>query len=146
MHVFAPKPAQDDFQMFFNVDQSVGQNGSNTNSDDILLVQFFIKTLGNQLPPTTPEGRRRKERAMNVPLTGRVDAATIDGIRAFQEITTGTPDGRVSVARGYSYGAGYWTIAELNASIRDHFRRVWPRLQDIPGCPNAIASRVSKIL
>ena len=152
MHMFVPKPAAPDLPMFFNVDQSVGHLGANARQEDILLVQFMIRKIAEVSPAApTPEGQQRKLRALLVPLSGVCDEATIDGIRAWQEANQknnpGTVvDGLVNPARGYSYGPGFWTIVKLNASMRFYFRNVWPRLQDLPGCPPALAQRVYQIL
>lgn len=152
MHVLAPKPTHPEFQMFFNVDQSVGHNAANANPDDILLVQFLLKQLGERQPSATAAGRARRERMRNVPLTGHCCPLTIDGIRAAQESgrdvqgPSSIVDGRVSSARGYNYGGGFWTIVDLNYQFRHITANMWPRLQDVPGCPGALAQKVRAIL
>ena len=121
MEISAPKPAGSYFQMFFNVEASVGHFGQNSNSDDILLVQFLLRKCAEISEiAANPE---RKARLMRVPLTSVCEENTIDGIRAIQEQmkekNAGTVvDGRVSKARGHHYGGGAWTIVTLNASVR----------------------------
>ncbi|MHC4405713.1 MAG: hypothetical protein ACYTG0_39205, partial [Planctomycetota bacterium] len=55
-------------------------------------------------------------------------------------------DGRVSPARGYKYGGGYWTIVALNAFIRKFCPKIWPRLQSFPDCPGLLKTRVPQEL
>lgn len=143
MHILAPKPPEHNFQMFFNVDQSVGQNAVNANPDDIMLVQFLIKRLGERLPVVSPGGHLRKARAMKVPLTGFCCPATIDGIKAWQEGWGAAVDGRVSSARGYRYGSGVWTIVSLNATFRKHFPEAWPMLRN---APPPLSGKIKQIL
>src|SRR5262245_32764554 len=140
MHVVAPKPADPKLPMFFNVTASVGQGGSNSNSDDIFLVQFYLRATAEATTATKPGGEERRQRALKVPLSGSCDALTIDGIRAWQEGAKqdhpGTVvDGKVSVAQGYLYGGTMWTIVHLNAAYRSLFPGTWPRLQNHPKCP-----------
>jgi hypothetical protein len=85
-------------------------------------------------------------------MSGANDAATIDGIRAWQEgRKEGMPativDGRVNSARGVFYvKGGEWTIVDLNAMFRTLFPKIWPRLQDHPSCPSLLKTRVPQIL
>ena len=88
---------------------------------------------------------------LKVPISGSCDAATIDGIRAWQEgrkqdLPGTVVDGRVSPARGYFYGSGEWTIVDLNTVFRLHFKGIWPRLQDHPNCPGLLKMRVPQVL
>jgi hypothetical protein len=150
MHVFAPQTRGSTLSIFFNVDTSVGEKGANTSPEDVLLVQFLLHKIG--------EGgvgggitQDRKARLLRVVPTGTCDPLTIDGIRAVQEAAreqrpSTIVDGRVSVARGYSYGRGDWTIVTLNASVRAHYPRIWPRLQDFPDCPAPLRARVQVVL
>jgi hypothetical protein len=151
MHVLAPRPCIPELTMFFNVDTSVGQGGVNTSPEDILLVQFLVRKVGDTTgigSGVTPE---RKARMSLVVPTGAIDPVTIDGIRAVQEsmreVVAGTKvDGRVSVARNFAYGSGSDTIVSLNATVRKHFPRIWPRLHDFPDCPALLKVRVPEVL
>ena len=150
MHVVAPRPRGSTLSIFFNVDSSVGENGVNTSLEDVLLVQFLLHKIG--------EGgigagitRDRQMRLLRVVPTGVCNPVTISGIRAVQEAAreqkpATVVDGCVSVARGYSYGRGDFTIVTLNASVRAHHPRVWPRLQDFPDCPAQLRLRVQAVL
>ncbi len=85
MKVSSFEPKDRHVPMFFNIDTSVGQNGNNSNREDILLVQFMLKKNGERVPANNPEGQRQNEVLKKVPVTGIVDKATIDGIVAFQQ-------------------------------------------------------------
>lgn len=145
MHIIAPKPAERPFEMFFNVDAAVGHRGT-ASRVDVLLVQFMIRKIGPHVNKPA-----LKARMTSVTLSGLNDDKTIDGIKAVQEHMRermpGTiVDGRASPARGYRYGGGGWTIAVLNAGIKQHFSDVWPRLQDFPDCPGEVKEKVQDIL
>jgi hypothetical protein len=149
MHVLAPRPRRPEMSMFLNVDTSVGLKGHNSSVEDILLVQFLVHKLGEVLAVSGPVTHERKLRMVQAYPTGSNNVATEDGIRAFQEIMKdqrkGTVvDGRVSVARGYLYGGGAWTIASLNGTFRIHLPNVWPRLQDMSDCPPLLKKRVAE--
>ncbi|HVK09602.1 MAG TPA: hypothetical protein VM597_12565 [Gemmataceae bacterium] len=151
MHILSPQPRIAELSMFFNVDTSVGEGGSNASPEDILLVQFLVRKVGETVPPGAGVTLDRKARMMRVPQTGVKDPLTADGIRAVQEsmrdkVPSTKVDGRVSVARGYKYGGGAFTIVSLNATVRAHFPRVWPRLQDFPDCPGLLRMRVQDVL
>jgi hypothetical protein len=78
--------------------------------------------------PPSPEGKEANAVMKLVTIDGQVGPKTIAGIEAFQGLMkTREPgtvvDGRVSVANGYRYGGGYFTIVALQAFIRRHFSR-----------------------
>jgi len=137
--------------IFFNIDVSVGKNGNNGNSDDVLLVQFLLKKNGELVPGDTPEGAQANEVMKKVPLTGQIDQATIDGITAFQtarrrEYPGTIVDGRVSPATHYRYGGHFFTIAAMNGYIRKFAPQVWPRLHDFSDCPAMLKVKIPQIL
>jgi hypothetical protein len=149
MYVSAPQPRNDQLPLFFNVDTSVGQNGSNSSTEDILLVQLLLRKAAE--PATALLRPDRKQRMLKVALTGMVDAATIDAIKAVQEdIKEFEPatvvDGKISPAKGYQYGGNHWTIIHLNSTVRRHFPSVWPRLHDFPNCPLLLKQKVAQVL
>jgi len=145
MNVFLPGPGD---HLIFNVDAPVGPGTGST--EDILLVQFLIRKVAEKRLNAHPA---LKARMLKVPLSGVADAATVDGIKAAQEYLKAEPgyggtvvDGRVSPARGISYGGGVWTICVLNNTVRDLYPELWPRLQDFDGCPVAVGAKAQKIL
>lgn len=149
MHVLAPKPMNTEAPIFFNLDSSVGQNGNNSNPDDIMLVQFLIRTSAER--NITNVGRDRIQRMLKVVIDGNCGPLTIDGIRAVQETVRDfkpatTVDGRASVAKGYQYGGGVYTIVALNASFRRRYPEMWPRLQNHPMCPPRLSTAIVNIL
>jgi len=115
--------------MFFNIDSSVGQNGANSSMDDILLVQYFLALCGKSLQGASAEPLAR------VPVTGRINPETIGGIAVAQTMARVDPDGRVSVAQGYRYGAGTYTIVHLNVTVKKLFPQKWPNIEEMPDCP-----------
>jgi hypothetical protein len=134
--------------MLFNVDGVVGNRGANL-PEDVHLVRFLLRKVGQRVPAGT--GVDRTPRYLAVPLHGRCDAATIDGIRAAQEDMRekfpGTVvDGRVSPVRSLDYGPGPWTIVMLNGWIRRHCPEFWPRLQDASECPGPLQEAVKRSL
>lgn len=145
-HVLAPKPPLAVAPLFFNVDASVGNQGSNSKFDDIILVQFFLKLTGKLA--VKPDARAKM---LATPQTGLIDATTIENIKFFQQSLkdAGRPvtvDGRISSAKGYFFGATPFTIVHLNAIVRAGFREQWPRVQDIPECPDMLKPVIAAIL
>jgi hypothetical protein len=112
------------------VDTSVGRNGQNSSVDDILLVQFFLSLIGKNPTPGSSLGP-----LADIPVTGRMNPETIRGIELIQAAGRSTVDGRVSVARGYKYGATFYTIVSLNFNVKERFRSQWPNIEEMPGCP-----------
>ena len=150
MHVMSPRPTNSALPMFFNVNSSVGNNGTNSNRADILLVQFLTRKISVIAAANlSPDQRARMGR---VTVDGVSGPITIDGIRAFQERMRqrhpGTVvDGRASSAQdGHVYGNGVWTIVSLNNSLRKRIPSVWPRLQDLPDCPSPLKTEFQKCM
>ena len=145
-HVLAPKPPLAVAPLFFNVDASVGNQGSNSRSDDIILVQFLLKLTGKLA--VKPDARAKM---LATPQTGQIDPTTIENIKFFQQSLrdVGRPvtvDGRISSAKGYHFGATPFTIVHLNAIVRAGFLQQWPRLQDIAECPAMLSPVIATIL
>lgn len=152
MHVVAPQPADPKLPLFFNIEESVGEQGTNSSPEDIMLVQYLLHSIAEGMPSSSPDGESKRQRMLNVPITGVCDEATIDGIRAWQEgrRDSGYPativDGRVSPAHGYLYGGGEWTIVDLNFFFKQFHRETWPRLQDVSTCPGLVAVKAEQVL
>jgi len=151
MDLSTPQPRNPSLPIFFNVSTSVGNQGMNTNRDDILLVQFFLRKNGEKVPAKTAEGAAENEIMKRVPLSGVADPATIAGIRAFQtamrrKIPSTAIDGRVSPARNYSYGSGMFTIAAMNGFLRRHCKDVWPRIHDFTDCPEPVRAKARELI
>lgn len=145
-HLLAPQPPNAQLPVFFNVDGVVGAPPAQNKREDVLLVQFAFKIIGaSPLAESDPDVVAA---AKAVKVTGSIDAATINAIRAQQQSNTkGNPskvvDGRVSPARGgYAYGGALWTIVRLNESLQHRNVGVWPRLDKIAGCPAELKKMV----
>lgn len=136
VHVLAPQPAdRGELPLFLNIDGDVGENAPNANPQDVALVQFMLRTIGDR-----PGGRAVPvaEVLRQVQTTGVMDAQTIAAIRALQSTRDpGTVvDGKVSRARGYTYdGVHNYMIVALNHSMRNRYMDLYPRLDRVPGCP-----------
>jgi len=145
------KPTDPAITGIFNVETSVGRNGKNSSSEDILLVQFLLRTVGERVPAATAQAAHTNEVLRQVPLSGTMDQRTIDGIVAQQQamkraMPATVVDGHISPASNYRYGSGYFTIVALNAFLRRNLPQVWPRLQDLPNCPAALKVKFAQVL
>ena len=146
-HLFAPQPSDPELPVFFNVDGVVGAAPAQNKREDVLLVQFAFTVIA--ATPLSTSNPLVIQAAKAVTLSGVADPATINAIRTFQESRKsksgpGTVvDGRVSPAKGgYSYGGGLWTIAHLNESLQDRNIKIWPRIDQIAGCPGELQQMV----
>lgn len=89
---------------------------------------------------------RVTEAARHVRVSGSIDSATINAIRTLQQVakeksgsSSKVVDGRVSPSRGgYRYGSSIWTIANLNNLMQSRHLDIWPRIDNIPGCPGEL--------
>jgi hypothetical protein len=144
-HLLAPKPPNPTLPVYFNVDAVVGAQPAENRTEDVLLVQFAFHVLASSTMAQTPP--EVMAAARNVSMTGTCDQATIDAIRAYQTAMRGfrpgqVADGRVSPSRGgYSYGE-IWIIVQLNESMQGRHIDLWPRIDRIPGCPQALREMV----
>ena len=143
VHVEAPRPPDPNIPVFFNVDSAVGRMAPNS-LEDVLLVQFLLKSLATHM--TTEKGRKIQPILAATPQSGRCDDATIKSIEAFQRAMGSIVDGRISPARGYTYGSGIFSIVNLNSTVRNDYPKVWPRLDQMPNCPGGLKSVLPRIL
>jgi hypothetical protein len=112
-------------------------------------VQFAFKVMaGSPIHSTTPE---LLAAARAVTVDGICGPVTINAIRANQEsYRKNNPgkvvDGRVSPTQGgYAYGGGAaWTIVRLNRSIQFRNIQIWPRIDNIMGCPSELKAMVKR--
>ena len=118
---------------FYNVTSHVGAGRTN-NFEDVMLVEFLMQKVG--------EFYREHGALRNVLVNGAFDKNTADAIIAFQTVEKRRRpavviDGVVSPQQGTSpaYGSAVWSICQLNKYVKDSYKQVWPRLQDLPGCP-----------
>ncbi|MGD9562892.1 MAG: hypothetical protein AB7F88_11685 [Pyrinomonadaceae bacterium] len=145
-HLLAPQASLPTLPVFFNVDGVVGSAPAANKREDVLLVQFAFTVIAAS--PTPGASAEFNAAAAAVKMTGTADAATLNAIRATQvEVNrkggTGVIDGRVSPAKGgYAYGSGTWTIVHLNESMQDRHMALWPRIDQIKGCPSELQQMV----
>jgi hypothetical protein len=150
-HIVAPNPARPELPLFFNLDGAVGEAPAENRKEDVLLVQFAFQELARKPLPTSRPEVVAAARAVSA--TGAVDQETIAAIRTIQAANRAENpyvivDGRVSPAQPhpYLYEAAFWTITHLNRAIQWRNREVWPRLDQIQGCPPELAEMVTRTL
>src|SRR5262245_59900408 len=96
--------------IFFNVSAAVGPNCPNQ-LDDVMLVQYFLRKLGQAaIPANNPQ---LVSKMVSIMPTGNIEQQTIECILAFQKHFGGIADGKINSARGVSYGSGTYTIWKL---------------------------------
>lgn len=145
-HLLAPQASNPELPVFFNVDHAVGTMPATNLREDVLLVQFLLTVMAKNPPP----GRSPQFQAAlgEVRFSGVADDATKNAIRAAQEEAKRfqpqtVVDGRVSSAKGYSFGqSSNWIIVHLNESVQESNLSIWPRIDQIPGCPEEIKKLV----
>ena len=146
-HIVAPQRSNPTLPIFFNVDAVVGAAPAANNREDVLLVQFCFSIMASTRLPGASEDFYRAASAVQV--TGMIDPATINAIKAMQaEVKKRKPntivDGRVSPSKGtYGYGGGGgYSIVSLNESVQHRNVDLWPRIDKLPGCPAEIRQMV----
>jgi len=135
---------------FFNVDDVVGANPARNSSEDVWLVQFFMRFA---LDKAGVQGLSPAEAIIinSFKVTGTCDKATVDVIhmsQRFRKMQTPSvvADGRISPARaGGEYSKdSKWTIITLNHRVKELSRDVWPRIDKIPGCPPQLSDLITR--
>jgi len=149
-HLLAPQPPNPELPVFFNVDHAVGAAPAQNLREDVLLVQFAFKVMGEvpRRPNTEPE---LVAAARRVRVTGSIDAETVEAIKVFQGVLRRkfpdqVVDGRVSPARGgylYSQSAA-WLITHLNNALQNPNVGIWPRIDMVQGCPPELGRMVAR--
>ena len=146
-HLLAPQNSLPTLPVFFNVDDVVGAAPAANKREDVLLVQFAFIVIASK--PSADSSPEFNAAAAAVKLTGTADAATVAAIRATQAEAkkkglAGTViDGRVSPAKGgYGYGTATYTIVHLNESMQGRHLKLWPRIDQISGCPGELQQMV----
>jgi hypothetical protein len=148
-HLMSPQPSVPDLPVFFNVDGVVGAVPAENRREDVLLVQFLLKIIGDS--PEATSDPAAVAACKQVKPTGVIDPATVAAITASQQSAKkNNPnvvvDGRISPAKGgYSYGAT-WTVVRLNKSAQKRHKGNWPRIDKIPGCPDELKATVTRVL
>jgi hypothetical protein len=122
---------------FFNVSTPV-HFGAGL-SDDVMLVQFFLKKMGH-----TFKYLNQKKLELLV-MDGKPGQKTQEAINLYQRITRFGPvrrDGIVDVALGLkgSLAKLTYTIIALNLDYHDSFPQIWPKLVDDPMLPPLLKS------
>jgi hypothetical protein len=133
-YVYGPK-------FMWNLDNSVGKGGANTNAADVSFIQWYY-TAAADFHLTEAAN---KEIYRRVKITGRCTGLDSDPLVAAifaQQRAMMHPhvDGRVSVVSGTGkIGANAFFLLRLEARFAIMFPNAWPRLDLIPGCPPEVA-------
>lgn len=133
-----------DKHFYWNIDANVGVNCPNLR-DDVDLVQLGYKALAafGNCPPSL------KALVANITVggaySGKEDDPLTKAIREDQKLRGGAQDGRVSVIKGsgvYYSSSNAYILATLDSHLCINNPTVYPRLDQIKGCPPALAARV----
>ncbi len=128
-HLLKSSPVDKELPVVWNVDQSVGQKGSNLR-EDVVLVQYLLNAIAKS--PTSSMGWELRKLLSFLLPNGICDDYTIDCIKRVQTVLTKTApnttvDGKISrAAPGLWYGGGYYTIVSINAMYRRNYWPNWP--------------------
>jgi hypothetical protein len=131
-YVYGPK-------FMWNLDNSVGKGGANSDPCDVSFIQWYY-TLAANFHLTDPE---HKPIYRKVQITGRCAGTDADplvaAIKTQQRAMNHTVDGKVSVVSGAGkVGAVAYFLLRLEARFAIMYPNVWPRLDLIPNCPGSI--------
>ena len=138
-------PANSKLPVFFNIDGAVGDPPCPNKREDVLFVQFALTVIGGS--PNANDSPALIDACKKVSVTGVIDDATEFAVCQLQVLNRGAVvDGRVTPAQGYDYGTALYSIVDLNRSIQNRNKDVWPRLDMIAGCPQELAAMVKKKL
>jgi hypothetical protein len=132
----------------WNVDCSVGKGGQNSLMADISYIQWYY-TLAATNPETPPD---RKGIYQLVKLTGQCSGADDDPL--VQAITVHERalkhpyiDGKISVAVGTGkLGDKAFFVYRIGARIARMFPNAWPRLDQMPSCPQSVIAEVKNAI
>ncbi|MFT4178351.1 MAG: hypothetical protein QM612_02655 [Thermomonas sp.] len=124
------KGTQSQIPVFFNVDQRVGQGGTNQ-TEDVALVSYLMR-----LSAKAAIDQKAKQILQNVVVTTTCTPALIQSIKDLQTALKLTPDGRISPSTPDGrYSTGKYLIASLNVNVRRGYPDLWPRIDRITDVP-----------
>ena len=124
----------------WNLDVSVGRRGTNSLRSDVSYIQWYYVLAA--IHPLTPPDRRAIYRAVEI--TGSCDGSENDPLVASifaQQRALSHPqvDGKISVASGDGkVGSSAFFVLRLGARFAEMFPQQWPRLDQIPRCPDSV--------
>ena len=132
-YVYGPK-------FMWNLTASVGKGGANNDVADVSFIQWYY-TLALNFHLTEAAN---KDVYRNVRITGQCNGTDRDPLVAAiiqQQRSMSHPsvDGKVSVVTGSGkVGAKAFFLLRLEARFAIMYPSAWPRLDQIPGCPQAV--------
>jgi hypothetical protein len=144
MHAFIHQHGRDWAFFHWNLDQSVGRHAQNGSAVDVTYLQWYYSLAAAH--PNTPPDRRAVYGKVKLTgaCSGRDDDPLVQAIMAHQQaLNHPVVDGRISVATGTgSIGASAFFILRLNARFAHMYPTLWPRVDQIRGCPPKVAEAV----
>lgn len=156
VHLVSAPPNSDE-GLLFNVDGAVGAPPATNKREDVLFVQFAIRTWRrNYSGGVLEQDQGLMIASRDVWISGTADSSTIESIREWQlsqkRYFPGTiVDGRVSPMRHgrVSYGGAFGpdlTIMGLNRVLLDATVLDWPRIDRLPECPEELKQMMLRVL
>ena len=116
--------------LFFNVDQRVGEGGTNL-TEDVALASYLMR-----LAARGAENPQAREILLKTVVTTTCTPAFIQSIKALQTTIKASPDGRISPSSANGrYSGGKYLIANLNVNVRRGYPDLWPRIDRITDAP-----------
>jgi len=127
--------------LFYNVDRAVGPGCPNAR-DDVLLVQYLMKTVFDNLPQKRPSGPPLQVDGVAGQITFSY-TKRVQEIAKVRGVATQTVDGRVDKATGSGVGAktgSTFTILNLCAGFLNFRRQDYQNIGAAADCPRELAA------
>ncbi len=133
-YIYGPK-------FMWNLDNSVGKGGNNTNRVDVSFIQWYY-TLAKSFHLTTPAAKAIYQKVQITGSCSGLDSDPLVQAILSQQRETNHPtiDGKVSVVTGNGkVGNNAFFLLRLEARMAVMYPDKWPRLDLIPQCPTIVA-------
>jgi hypothetical protein len=138
--------------ILWSIETSVGLNAQNSNSEDISYVQFYYTLAAKDIRFS----QDRRDVYAQVSVTGQCDGTDNDPlVNAIwideQALNHPFKDSKLSVVQNpegmIPPGENTaWMILRLGARFCSMYPDIWPRIDKIPGCPEAIKQAVLRAI
>jgi hypothetical protein len=127
--------------LFYNVDRAVGPGCPNSR-DDVLLVQYLMKAVFDNMPEKRPPGAQLRVDGVAGEITFRY-IQRVQELAKSRGVATQTVDGRVDKAIGSGTGArtgSTYTILNLCAGFQNFRRQDYYNIGAASDCPRELAA------
>jgi hypothetical protein len=124
----------------WNLSAAVGKGAPNSNPADVSFIQWYYTLAANfHLTDQANKDVYRRVRVTGSCNGGDSDPLVASIIQQQRSMHHPTVDGKVSVVSGSGHlGDRAFFLLRLEARFAVMFPNAWPRLDLIPGCPNAV--------